>query len=157
MQVFVSGPLTHYNHLIGEIDAVYHEMSRRLGLSDSAMRILYTILCAGGDRCSLREICGRSGLGKQTVNSALRKLEAEGIAYLEPEGPRQKRVCLTDAGRRLAGRTALRILEAEEAVFAAWPQADVQQYLALTGQFLSGLRARLAALPAAPKAGEEAP
>ena len=32
-----------YNYLVGEIDATYHELSTKFGLSDSMMRILYTI------------------------------------------------------------------------------------------------------------------
>ena len=70
-----SKEMRRYNHLVGEIDGVYHEMSLRLGLSDSAMIVLYT-LCDSGGPCPLRDICRRSGLSKQTVNSALRKLEA---------------------------------------------------------------------------------
>ena len=67
----------------------------KLGLSDSAMRILYA-LCDLGDRCPLQSICRRSGLSKQTVNSAIRKLEQEGILYLEQATARAKQVCLTE-------------------------------------------------------------
>ena len=89
-----SKAIKRYNHLSGEIDAVYHEMSFKLGLSDSAMIVLYTI-CDRGSPCPLREICRCSGLSKQTVNSALRKLETEGAVYLKPVSARSKSVCLT--------------------------------------------------------------
>ena len=36
------------NYLIEETDAVYHEIAVRLGLSDSAMLILYALEDAGG-------------------------------------------------------------------------------------------------------------
>ena len=62
------------NHLVGEIDGVYHEMSLKLGLSDSAMIVLYTI-CDSGSSCPLRDICLRSGLSKQTVNSDRKSVE----------------------------------------------------------------------------------
>ena len=39
----VSKVMKRYNYLLGELNAVYHEMSLKLGLSDSAMIILYTI------------------------------------------------------------------------------------------------------------------
>ena len=71
-----------YNHLSEEINAAYHELSLLFGLSDSAMIILYTI-CDSGDSCRLHEICRRSGLSKQTVNSAIRKLEAEHVVCLQ--------------------------------------------------------------------------
>ena len=139
MHTYPSTAMKRYNHLLGEIDSVYHEMSQKLGLSDSAMIILYTI-CNSGDRCPLQDICRLSGISKQTINSAIRKLEAENIVYLAPDGGKNKTVCLTDKGKELAGRTALRILEAENTIFASWPAKDREKYLALTEKFLAQLR-----------------
>lgn len=131
--------MRRFNHLVGEIDGVYHEMSLKLGLSDSAMIVLYTI-CDSGSSCPLRDICLRSGLSKQMVNSALRKLEAEGVVYLEPVSARSKSVCLTEAGQALAAKTAGRIIRIENDIFDSWPQADAEQYLELTERFLLALR-----------------
>lgn len=131
--------LKRYNHLIGEIDAVYHQMSLQYGLSDSAMRILYTI-CNSGSACPLQDICRHSGLQKQTVNSAIRKLEGDNMVCLEQTDARHKTVRLTSSGQQLANRTARKILQLENEIFAAWPQTDVQTYLALTERFLHDLR-----------------
>lgn len=133
--------MKRYNHLIGEIDAVYHEMSLKLGLSDSALIILYTI-CDNSDRssCLLQDICRRSGLSKQTVNSSIRKLEADGVLYLESVGPKAKNVCLTESGKLLASQTAGRIIHIENEIFASWTQEDVQKYLELTEAFLHALQ-----------------
>ena len=131
--------MKRYNHLLGEIDSAYHEMSRKLGLSDSAMIVLYTI-CDNGTNCLLQDICRRSGLSKQTINSAIRKLESEGILYLEAVSPKAKNVCLTEAGMSLAGKTAGRIISAENEIFASWPQEDVQKYMELTEAFLRALQ-----------------
>ena len=135
----MGGAIRRYNHLEGEINAVYHRISLKLGLSDSAAIILYTI-CNSGDACPLRDICRLSGLSKQTVNSALRRLEADGAVCLEAACPLSKTVCLTEAGKLLADRTARRIIQAENEIFAAWPQEDVETYLALTERFLSDIR-----------------
>lgn len=137
--------LNRFNYLFGETEALYHEMAHKLGLSDSAMKILYTV-CDTGEPCPLQEVCRRSGLSKQTANSALRKLEAEGIVFLESAGPRAKRVCLTEAGRALTRRTVEKIIRMENDVFAGWSPADVQAYLALTERFLNDLRRQSAAL-----------
>ena len=112
-------------------------MAQHWGLPDSVMGVLYT-LCDAGGRCSVREACRLGGMSKQTVNSALRRMEREGLIYLEAAG-RGKDVCLTEAGEGLACRTALRVIQAENQVFAAWPQADVEQYLALTRRFQEAL------------------
>lgn len=108
--------LKRYNYLLGETEATYHEISLKLGLSDSAMKILYAI-CDNGESCLLQDICRCSGLSKQTINSAIRKLENEGILYLENVGAKAKKVCLTDLGKRLVQKTALRMIEIENAVF----------------------------------------
>ncbi|MDE7014496.1 MAG: MarR family transcriptional regulator [Kineothrix sp.] len=139
MENHISPALKRYNYLFGETDAIYHEIAFKLGLSDSASRILYAI-CDNGTSCLLQDICKYSGLSKQTVNSAIRKLEAEGIIYLEAAGSKNKKVCLTKNGEKLAERTACKILQAENDIFASWPQEDVQKYLELTEAFLLALR-----------------
>lgn len=139
MSIIISKELKRYNHLIGEINAVYHEMSLKSGLSDSAMNILYTI-CEHGTKCPLQEICRLSGLSKQTVNSAIRKLESEGIIYLEPLSQKSKTVCLTEDGISLAEQTAGQILRIENDIFASWPREDVENYIKLTEDYLLALR-----------------
>ncbi len=139
MNNYFSKEMKRYNHLCSEIDGAYHEMSVKLGLSDSAMRILYTI-CDAGDSCLLQEICLRSGISKQTINSAIRKLEAEGILYLEAAGAKNKNVRFTEKGKALAKQTAVRMIEAENEIFADWPREDVEQYLALTERYLQAIQ-----------------
>lgn len=136
-----SKALKRFNHLLSETDAAYHEASARLGLPDSVMQILYTVCdYGGGFRCPLREVCIRTGISKQTINSALRRLEADGFVRLEQAGAKNKDICLTEQGIRLAERTAVRIMEAENAVLASWPREDVEAYLALTEKYLTAFR-----------------
>ena len=139
MRETTSKIMKRFNYLLGELDAVYHDMSLKLGLSDSAMNILYTI-CDQGDRCLLQNICRWSGLSKQTINSAIRKLETEGVVYLERAGSRNKDVCLTEQGMELAERTVGRIMQAENEIFASWTEEDVKKYLELTERFLTEIR-----------------
>ena len=136
----MSKELRRFNYLMGEIDAAYHEAALNLGLSDSAMRILYVLCGCGSFRCSLREVCLCSGLSKQTVNSALRKLEGEGLAFLEPIGTKGKDVCLTDAGQALAEGTVARLIAVEDAILGSWPAEDVEKYLSLAEQYLTAFR-----------------
>ena len=131
--------MKRFNHLLGEIDAVYHEMDWKLGLSDSAMAVLYTI-CDNGGCCLLQDICLLSGLSKQTVNSALRRLEADGILYLEAAGSKAKKVRLTESGKLFADQTAGQIIKAEDEIFDSWPQEDVNKYLELTEAFLTAIK-----------------
>lgn len=136
-----SKDMKRLNHLIGETDAVYHEMAVRFGLSDSAVRILYTICdYDDGTYCPLQVICRRTGISKQTINSAMRKLENEDIVYLTASGSKNKTVYLTEKGKSLASSTALRMIEIENHILDSWSKEDVEKYLELTERFLIALR-----------------
>lgn len=137
--------MRRYNHLLGELQAVYHEASVKLGVSDSVSIILYTICDEGGD-CPIHTICRQSGLSKQTVNSALRRLEKEGLIYLKAVDKKSKTVCLTEKGETFAAKTSMKILEMENDVLRSWSAQDVENYLILTERFLMDLKGRVANL-----------
>ena len=73
---------------------------------------------------------------------AIRKLEAEGILYLQKTGSKGKIVCMTEVGKDLASRTVMRLLDAENAVLASWSSQDVKKYMELTERFLNDIRER---------------
>lgn len=73
---------------------------------------------------------------KSYYNSAIRKLEADDILYLEAVSPKSKNVFLTEKGRKLANHTAMRIIQIENDIFASWSKEDVNKYLELTERFL---------------------
>lgn len=128
-----------YNRLISEIDEVYHEVAVRQGFSDSIMAILYTLSDNDG-RCLLADLIKLSGLNKQTVNSALRKLENGGIVYLESAGGKAKRVCLTEKGFLTVRETVNRVLDAEKKIYSSWSREEWDLYVRLTERFLCQLR-----------------
>ena len=142
MQQMSEDNIRRINYLMTEIDALYHQAAVKMGLSDSVACVLYTIYEAKGS-CLLSEIYKKTGVSKQTINSALRKLEQEGILYLEPSGARSKRVCLTEAGLRVADATAGRLIRLENSIFDEWPAEDVQQYLGLMERYLQAFRCKL--------------
>lgn len=131
--------LKRLNLLTSEINGVFHDAAQSMGLSDSAMNILYTI-CFLGEPCALADIIRLTGISKQTINSSLRKLESEHILYLRSDGSRRKLVCLTDSGKALAGHTAGRMIRLENEIFASWTEADRDAYLSLTERYLTDLK-----------------
>lgn len=137
-----SKEMKRFNHLHGEIEATYHESSLKFGISDSVTKILYTI-CSVGDSFLLNDICRNTGLSKQTVNSAIRNLENDGIVYLEAVDGKSKKVCLTEKGKLFAANTAFRLIEIENAIFESWSNDDVQKYLELTERFLTSLKEKV--------------
>ena len=79
--VLISKYLKEYNHIYKEANDIYHEIARKLQLSDSALDIFYTIFEIG-DNCLHRDICKASCMPKQTVNSSIRKLQTDGYLTL---------------------------------------------------------------------------
>ena len=127
------------NYLHSEINNVFHEMSQQMGLSDSISCILYTI-CNFGDCCLLADIISMTGIPKQTVNSALRKLESDGFLRLETAQKRRKKVVLTEDGKLLAQKTAGQMIRMENEIFASWTEEERQMHLALTQRYLDQLK-----------------
>ena len=137
-----SKEMHRFTYLIGETDNTYHELALKVGLSDSAMLVLYT-LCDMEGECSLQTICSFSGLAKQTVNSALRKLEKEEVVILKQQNGRNKNVKLTDKGMKLAENTVAKIMKIENEIMESWTKEEVQQYLSLTERYLNMLKEKL--------------
>lgn len=134
--------MKRYALIVGEMDSVYHDYSLKMGFSDSGMRILYTV-CIYGEGCLLSDIIRLSGISKQTVNSALRKLEADGVLYLEETEKRRKRVVLTEKGNQIVQDKVLPLVEIEKAILAGWPEGEREQYLSLTQRYLNTLREKV--------------
>lgn len=81
-----------------------------------------------------------TGISKQTISSALRRLEADALVRLEAVDGKQKRVCLTEQGFALAEKTAKIELDMEAAILDGWSGGDRDAYLRLTKRYLEDLR-----------------
>ena len=89
----------HYTYLAGEINALYHDAAVKMGISDSVQNILY-VICEKGDQCLQSDISKLTGISRQTINSAIRKLEKDEIIYLKT-GKRKKYGCLFNRKRQV--------------------------------------------------------
>ena len=69
------------NCVLTDTNAIYHQAALKLGLSDSAMFVLYMLQYKGGS-CLLNDVCKELGISKQTVNSTIRKLEMMALFIL---------------------------------------------------------------------------
>lgn len=139
MQFIANEKVNKINALSNDLDAIYHQASRKLGISDSTLIVLYEIYVNKGC-CPLSAIIKNNGLSKQTANSAVRKLEAEGILRLEPYKGKAKLLRLTEKGSEYAKATAGQIFAAECSVFAGWTEEDINTYITLLEKFNVSLR-----------------
>ena len=138
-------PVFRINCLMEDIDSLYHQAAFKLGVSDSVLFILYMVHTHGGT-CLLHDIYRLSGISKQTINSAIRKLEHEGIVYLEKHNGKEKMVCLTEKGQSYANQTAAKLLESEYHAFYDWSEEEIGTYLRLIEKHSLSLRKQIEAL-----------
>lgn len=130
------------NYLTSEMESLYHQASLRLGITDSVSIVLYTIYDAG-EECLLSDVYKKSGIRKQTVNSAVRSLEADHILYLEQHTGRTKKILLTDKGKDYVQKTVARLYEAEVHAFDAWPEEEIKTYLRLMEKYADCIRQQI--------------
>lgn len=126
--------LKRYNHLLGELEAVYHDLSYQLGMSDSVSKILYT-LCCEGSPCRISDHLPVRGLSKQTVNSALQQTGGSGSHLPGIRRPEGKNRMPDRRWNPFCSKTAMRILNMENEILASWAPEEVAQYMDLTERF----------------------
>ena len=131
-----------YNYLTMETEAAYHDASLKLGLSDSVSLILYT-LCNHEGECLLGDICRLAGMRKQTLNSAIRKLEAEGTVYMKAADGKKKYVCLTEKGKVLSEKTVLKLIRIENEILESWTEEERELYVKLAEKYLKSFREKI--------------
>ena len=130
------------NCLTEEIDSLYHQAALKLGVSDSALFVLYMIHL-NGERCALYDIYKQSGISKQTINSSVRRLEQAGYLTLKPGKGRDMHIFLTEAGKQLVSEKIALVIERENAAFFALSDAEQKELLQLSEKYFSNLQEQL--------------
>lgn len=142
MTEFMTTELRRLNYLTSEINSAYHQAALKLGLSDSTMMVLYAA-CNNGGSCLVSDICKISGTSRQTLHSAIRRLEADGLIDLKAYSGRKKRVCLTEKGMDTSKNGVVRLTELENDIMGSWTKEEQEQYLELTKRYLTALKEKI--------------
>ena len=121
--------LLEYNKETTRLDDLYRCAAKQCGSSECAFWILYT-LRAEERQFTQAEICEVLIEPKQTVHSALKKLEAEGyLARTSSADLRSKHVALTEKGEQFARTWIDRVPEAETAALGAMPEEECAAFV----------------------------
>jgi DNA-binding MarR family transcriptional regulator len=142
MEINYDDMMYRVNCLASDLDSLYHQAAVKLGLSDSVMFVLYLVYEKDG-KCPLNDIRKETSISKQTLNSAVRKLESEEIIYLEQNGGRAKTVCLTEKGKEYVSHTIARLFNAECSAFNGWTEEEISQYLNLMEKYNDDFRKQI--------------
>ena len=137
------GELAVFNQIYKEMDETYHLYAKQHGLSDANLWLLYSLY--ESEALTQKEICSVWHYSPQTINSALKNLEKQGLLVLEeiPGNRKNNRVALTETGRELTETVILPLILAEQKAFRGLQKEERSALLALTQKYIKLLQAAL--------------
>lgn len=130
-----------FNRLTKAISELYHDISTHLGISDSVFDIFYAIV-ALGDGCCQKDICDYAFTSKQTIHSAIHKLEKDGLIYLESGKGREMHIFLTEKGNRFMEKKIAPVIAMENDACTQMDTKEIDTLLRLTEKYLNCLRSQ---------------
>ena len=133
--------IIQFNRLYRELDEIYHIYAKEHGLSDSALWILYSLV-ESNTRMTQKDMCRLWHRPPQTINSALKRLEAKGMLRLIPAADSQKtkEIVLTDSGRDLVSRIILPVFQAETRALRCMSIEERTLLLSMTAKYVDHLK-----------------
>lgn len=134
--------LLEYNEIMKENDEIYRHLAKTFGLSECTFWILYCLRTTSA--LTQSELCRLLYEPKQTVNSALKKLETEGFLTLTPGSDRHSKIIeLTEKGSVLAGKTADKVIFAEEHAILSLEKSEQTLFLQLFHKYTDALKIQI--------------
>lgn len=137
----IAAQLAAFNQLYKEMDEIYHVYAKEQGISDTVFWILYSLYDNNSSYIQ-KELCSEWHYPPQTVNSALKSLEKQGIISLEavPGNKKNKLVSLTEHGLTLTQRVIARLTDAERNAILSMTADERRTLLSLTEKYTEFLR-----------------
>lgn len=135
--------LAEYNSMIKEHENLYRQIAKRFGLSECAFWILYS-LRETDVAVTQSELCFALSQPKQTINTALKKLEdAQIIELLSEKDKRRKQIQLTEKGEQFARQTVDLVIQLENKAFDAFTEAEQKILMTLLHKYTDNLKNNL--------------
>lgn len=134
-----SGLFNQFNHMFKENNEIYRNISKKLGLSECSFWILYSVRAEEAP-LTQSNVCNCLYQPRQTVNSALKKLEHDGLIQLRhTKDKRSKEIHLTDKGTELCKKTVDLVIESEMNAFKSFPADEQKMLMKLFGSYNKAL------------------
>lgn len=135
--------LSEYNTIIKETNGMYRDIAKSLGVSDSVFWSLY-VLRESDKKIMQRDIVNANSFPPQTINSALKKMESDGLVELaEAEDKRKKQVLLTEKGIKLAERTVDKVAVLEAEAMGQLSEKEREDFIGLLRKYTDFLKESL--------------
>lgn len=135
--------MMEFNVLWKEQDDIYRGIAKALGLNDSVFWILYC-LRNYGENVTQSFMCSMMLEPKQTINTALKKMESDGLIAFSGSGDRRsKYITLTEKGKSLAETTVDRAITAERSAMEMMTGEEQRQFLGLFRKYNNCLKEKI--------------
>ena len=132
--------LREFNRIMKETDRMYEDVSKKFKISNAAFWILYFLRENELPRTQ-SEICFVSHLPKQTVNSALKKLESDRYINMAfGDNKKSKQIVLTEKGCKLAESTADVVIAAEHRALKSFSDSEYRTFLQLFEKYKNSVK-----------------
>ncbi|MCI8589336.1 MAG: winged helix DNA-binding protein [Clostridiales bacterium] len=138
--------LLAYNSLLKEMDDIYRHIAKSFGISSCALWILYTLRVEPTPPTQ-SEIGRILYEPKQTVNSALKKMETDGlIEFFHGNNRKNKQIRLTEEGKALAKKSADKVIKAEYTALARLSDHEQENLIHLFQRYIHHLQENMQTL-----------
>lgn len=136
----VSSQLRSWNRLYKRLDDAYYRTARKFDMTETELWITYIIREHEGP-LTQTDICNITYESKQTINSALKKMEGKGLIGLKTVdgNKKSKFLTFTPEGEKVAEATADKILQAEENAIKAMGSEEMTVLIDLYKSYLDTL------------------
>lgn len=133
----------NYRMLSKEIDEEYGALADVYGVSDGFFWIMYVLRSRDGETSTQTDVAKELSMNKQTVSSAIKKMEAEGYITLETTADNRKNkiIRLTKKGVDFAEQSVDNVFDCEIQAFDKLTQREKEQFLRLSSKYAKNLKA----------------
>lgn len=132
--------IVRFNVILKRYDQIYRDAAKNFGLPYLSFLALYVISQKG--ECAQKDIASQIMFPKQSINSAVKSLEENGVVTLfqTNENKKEKIIRLTQKGKTLAKKTTMKIVEAENKAFGALSKNERENFLELFEKILEVMK-----------------
>lgn len=139
--------LKQYNDITKVNDELYRDAAKGFGLSECEFWILYFLRTDYGKPMQ-SEICSSFYLPKQSIHSALKKLETDGyIMQTAGRNRRSKQILLTKQGEMLCAKTVDHVVGAEKEALGSLSEEEQEIFMNLYDRYTRQFKKNMQKIP----------
>ena len=142
MDFKISEKVKYLNSMLCEIDNLYQSLLQDKKLSDSEYVVMFAILELG-EGCLQKDIADNSYINKKTINSAIKKLEREGLITLKAGKYPNMHIYLTEKGTEYINHNVIPIINIENKVLEQFPDNEFNSLVENYSKYIKVFRAEV--------------